>query len=140
MQTIATRLSQVRATKGWSLSELGRRANMPASTVQRIELERNDPSIKIVRRLAVALEIDAVWLAFGGLDRFDGVDATVAARLLQARQAKGLSLRKLATLAAVEASTLSHIERGHGEPSLRVLRRLSQALDVSASWLGCLET
>jgi len=67
------------------------------------------------------------------------VAATVAERLLQARQAKGLSLRKLASLISVEPSTLSHIERGHSEPSLRVLRSLARVLEVSPSWLGCLE-
>lgn len=56
--------------------------------------------------------------------------STVAQRLLEARQAKGWSLRELARRAGVDAATLSHLERGHTEPSLEVVRRLSAALEM----------
>lgn len=68
--TLAGRLITTRQARGFSLAELGRRAGVQASTVQRIELEQHEPSLKVLRNLARALEIDVAWLAFG--DRPDG--------------------------------------------------------------------
>jgi transcriptional regulator with XRE-family HTH domain len=68
--TLASRLIATRQARGFSLAELGRRAGVQASTVQRIELEQHEPSLKVLRNLARALEVDVAWLTFG--DRPDG--------------------------------------------------------------------
>jgi len=47
------------------------------------------------------------------------------------RKQADLSLRELAALTQVSNAYLSQLERGLHEPSVRVLRSLSQALDVS---------
>lgn len=52
----------------------------------------------------------------------------------QRRQAN-LSLRELAALTQVSNAYLSQLERGLHEPSVRVLRSLSAALDVSVEQL-----
>jgi transcriptional regulator with XRE-family HTH domain len=52
----------------------------------------------------------------------------------QRRQAN-LSLRELAALTQVSNAYLSQLERGLHEPSVRVLRSLSAALDVSVETL-----
>lgn len=52
----------------------------------------------------------------------------------QRRQAN-LSLRELAALTQLSNAYLSQLERGHHEPSVRVLQSLSAALDVSVSQL-----
>jgi transcriptional regulator with XRE-family HTH domain len=51
------------------------------------------------------------------------------------RQMADLSLRRLAELANVSNAYLSQIERGLHQPSLRVLRSIAQALNVSADTL-----
>lgn len=48
------------------------------------------------------------------------------------RRIAGLTLRQLADLADVSNAYLSQIERGKHEPSVRVLRQVAQALNVSA--------
>ena len=53
--------------------------------------------------------------------------------LRQQRRQANLSLRELAALTQVSNAYLSQLERGHHEPSVRVLRQLSAALDVSVS-------
>jgi transcriptional regulator with XRE-family HTH domain len=63
--TLAGRLIATRQARGFSLAELGRRAGVQASTVQRIELEQHEPSLKVLRSLAQALEVDVAWLTFG---------------------------------------------------------------------------
>lgn len=51
------------------------------------------------------------------------------------RQLAKLSLRQLADLTAVSNPYLSQVERGMHQPSVRVLRAISQALDLSAETL-----
>jgi len=51
------------------------------------------------------------------------------------RQMADLSLRQLAELTNVSNAYLSQIERGLHQPSLRVLRSIAQALNVSADTL-----
>jgi len=51
------------------------------------------------------------------------------------RRRANLSLRGLAALTQLSNAYLSQLERGRHEPSVRVLRSLSAALDVSVSTL-----
>jgi len=51
------------------------------------------------------------------------------------RQVANLSLRQLADLAAISNPYLSQVERGLHQPSVRVLRSIAQALNISAETL-----
>lgn len=51
------------------------------------------------------------------------------------RQMANLSLRQLSAIAKVSNPYLSQVERGVHQPSLRVLRGIAEALDVSAESL-----
>jgi len=51
------------------------------------------------------------------------------------RQMANLSLRQLSALAEVSNPYLSQVERGMHEPSVRVLRSIAEALNVSAETL-----
>ncbi len=51
------------------------------------------------------------------------------------RQLADLSLRQVAALADISNPYLSQVERGLHEPSMRVLRSIAQALDLSAETL-----
>lgn len=51
------------------------------------------------------------------------------------RQVANLSLREMARVTDVSNAYLSQIERGLHQPSVRVLRSLAEALDVSAETL-----
>jgi transcriptional regulator with XRE-family HTH domain len=68
------------------------------------------------------------------------VDEDDARRMLGAfiraqRQMANLSLRQLSVLAKVSNPYLSQVERGLHEPSVRVLRSIGEALNVSAETL-----
>jgi transcriptional regulator with XRE-family HTH domain len=56
----------------------------------------------------------------------------LGAHLRARRELAGLSLRSLAALTGVSNAYLSELERGHHEPSLRVLGKVAEALDVPA--------
>lgn len=56
-------------------------------------------------------------------------------RLRRARQIRGLQQGELALKAGLPPASISHFENGTRKPSFDNLRRLSQALDVSADFL-----
>ena len=55
----------------------------------------------------------------------------IGTRLKSLRQQRGLSQRKLARLAGVSNATVSLIEHGRTDPSMGLLRRILESLDVS---------
>ena len=61
--------------------------------------------------------------------------ATLAPYLRAQRQMARLSLRSLATMTGVSDSYLSQVERGLHEPSVRVLKAIAEALDLSSATL-----
>lgn len=62
---------------------------------------------------------------------FDAQKQSLARSLVRLRLSQGLSQEALAYEAEVERSYVSLIERGQGNPSLRVLCQLAQRLGVS---------
>ena len=60
---------------------------------------------------------------------------TLGSYIRAQRQVANLSLRQLADLAAVSNPYLSQVERGLHQPSVRVLRSIAQALNISAETL-----
>ena len=59
----------------------------------------------------------------------------LSARLRQARQLRGMTLKVLADAASCSESLLSKIENAKAYPSLPMLNRLVQALGMSMGWL-----
>ena len=59
--------------------------------------------------------------------------AHVVAELMAIRKKQGLSHETLATMTKLHRSTISLIESGKREPTLRTVLRLSTALDVKLS-------
>lgn len=59
----------------------------------------------------------------------------LSTRLRQARQLRGMTLKVLADAAGCSESLLSKIENGKAYPSLPMLTRLVQALDMSMGWI-----
>ncbi len=55
---------------------------------------------------------------------------TVGTRLLEVRQARGLSLRALAAASGLSVNAISRIERGDSSPTVSSLQRLATALEV----------
>jgi transcriptional regulator with XRE-family HTH domain len=60
---------------------------------------------------------------------------SVAVRLQNWRQRRGLSISALAQAAKISKSTLSEFERNNGNPSLSTLWALAQALNIPLSFL-----
>ncbi len=65
----------------------------------------------------------------------DNTSALLGAFIRAQRQMANLSLRQLSALTAVSNPYLSQVERGLHEPSVRVLKSIAGALNVSAETL-----
>ncbi|HRB02738.1 MAG TPA: XRE family transcriptional regulator [Ilumatobacteraceae bacterium] len=63
------------------------------------------------------------------------VRQAVAANMRRARMARGLSLREMATQTGLSKALLSQIEREVANPTVAVLTRIAQALDLTFSEL-----
>jgi transcriptional regulator with XRE-family HTH domain len=61
-------------------------------------------------------------------------------RLRQARQARGLSLRRLATVVGVSPSLISQVETGRAKPSVNTLYALANELGISLDTLLFMDT
>jgi transcriptional regulator with XRE-family HTH domain len=59
----------------------------------------------------------------------EAVSVDVGTRLRQLREARGVSIRTLATMSGLSANALSMIERGKTSPSVSTLYRLAAALE-----------
>jgi transcriptional regulator with XRE-family HTH domain len=59
------------------------------------------------------------------------VAARLASNVAQLREARGLTQQQMAKLAGVPRATWAHLESGHANPTLTVLNRAAEALQVS---------
>ncbi len=66
-------------------------------------------------------------------ERFNSAIQTLAINIRQLRMAAGLSQEALALSADVDRTYVSQIERGIGNPSLLILCRLCDVLDVAVA-------
>ncbi len=60
----------------------------------------------------------------------EALSVNVGVRLRELREARGASMRALATKSGLSANALSMIERGHTSPSVSTLYKLADALEV----------
>ena len=65
----------------------------------------------------------------------DKIVAGVTRRLREAREAQGMSMNQLGSLAGLDQVTISRIEKGERSPTLRSLVKIAAALGVTLSEL-----
>jgi len=111
--------------------------------VLRIESEASVPSVDVVSKLASVLQVSPGYLAYGiepSLPSSVGESAmTLAERLRQVRELRGLSLNALAKVSGVARTTIGYIEGGETSPSVATVELLARALGVSVCWLAYAE-
>ena len=65
-----------------------------------------------------------------GSDEFQRIRQIIGIRIRELRVARGLSQERLADLAGCDRTYVGMLERKQGNPSLRVLGRIAEALEV----------
>ncbi len=117
---------KVREEKGYSLAELAERAGISVSYLSEIERGSKKPSLKTMNKLSSSLNMAGREFLQDSADESFALGARI--RLL--REERGMSLQDLATATGFSYSYICEIERGLVEPSLRALRKASEALNV----------
>ena len=82
------------------------------------------------------------WVWFEGVETVPRNPSTrrMGDRLRQARQARGMSLRRLADVLGVSPSLISQVETGRAKPSVNTLYAMANELDISLDVLLFMDT
>lgn len=140
---IGKRLRALRRQHNIGGKPLSIAANLSGTAVLRIESEASVPSVDVVAKLATVLHVSPGYLAYGiepSLPSSVGESAiTLAERLRQVRELRGLSLNALAKVSGVARTTIGYIEGGETSPSVATVELLARALGVSVCWLAYAE-
>jgi transcriptional regulator with XRE-family HTH domain len=122
----------LREERGYTLQEMAKKANLSLSYLSEIERGSKRPSLKTIEKLAAALNVSKTQLIEGDIS---DKGLSLGDRIRMMRVDKDFSLQELGQKAGVSPSYLSEIERGTVYPALNTLKRIAEALDVSASTL-----
>ncbi|MTI84198.1 MAG: helix-turn-helix transcriptional regulator [Firmicutes bacterium] len=122
----------LREERGYTLQEMAKKANLSLSYLSEIERGSKRPSLKTIEKLAGALNVAKTQLVEGDIT---DKGLSLGDRIRMMRVDKDLSLQDLGQKAGVSPSYLSEIERGTVYPALNTLKRIGEALSVSASIL-----
>lgn len=135
------RLRKMRKAKGLSASALGLAAGLSKNSAILLDRAEKCPRVNTAEKLARVLGVSPAWLAFGlgeaaasgeqGPLRCEGL----AARAMEARNARRLSVRETDRMAGNAEGVVKSIEHG-GMPALDTLEALAKALGVSPAWLA----
>lgn len=157
----SARLIQSRMTADVTLVTVGARCGLSHVAIAKSENGGSVPRVNTVERLAYALGVSPVWLAFGHdgeepfaervrrsllrvprdprpsepkpcPDAFHGLPG----RVTQAREAAGLSMRALGLAAGLTGPAIEKIEKGRSVPRLDNVEALAKVLGVSPGWLA----
>jgi transcriptional regulator with XRE-family HTH domain len=143
------RLRRIRKQRKLSASALSLLACMSRGSVGFLEVGTRLPRVNTVERLANALKVSPAWLAFGTEASFEPADGGellcvgLAARVMDARVARGLGNKDMARRAEISAAEARAVQSGT-MPTLDTIEQLAKALSVSSAWLafgiGAMET
>ena len=123
-------LRQYRKNKDFTLMELAQTVGVSASYLSEIEQGKKRPSLKIIKRICTALDImpgEVLPLKTDLEER----EISLGEKIRLARLRKGWNLTETGKKAAISPAYLSQIERSQVNPSIAVLKRLAEVLEVS---------
>lgn len=123
-------LRRYRKSKGFTLMELAQTVGVSASYLSEIEQGKKKPSVKITKRICSALGIVPGEVLPFKTD-LDEQEISQGEKIRLARLRKGWNLTETGKKAGISPAYLSQIERGQVNPSIAVLKRLTQVLEVS---------
>ena len=118
LRTLGDHLKRKRLDLGLLQRAVAQKLGVAEASVYNWENGRSSPALRFVPRI----------LAFLGYDPYDTQPENLGERIVAARRRLGLTQRELARRLDVDASTLGRWERGEGQPSRKLVGRLSALL------------
>lgn len=134
-------IKKIREDKKLGVNELSRISGVNASYISALERgEKKNPTVTTLKKIAKALDVtvDELLQSEPVIDEklkewdFKGVNLMLGDNIKLLREARKISLSKLARLADISPGYLSDIEKGNKtSPSIDVLEKLASILDVN---------
>ena len=126
---IGGRIREVLCEHGWTQKYLAEQAGIAAPHVCKIVNGLCIPHKSTVDLMADVLGVSADWL-LNGENNMD-----FAEKLRQAREQKRMTQEELSEIIGIHFSSISNYETGRSMPTSFILKRMCDALDVSADYL-----
>jgi len=133
---VGAAILRIRSRLQLSQSTLAERANLCCTYLTGLEAGKRNPSIKTLRTLAKALDIDIAEL-FGSEEK-NGARRRrlpLGPRIRKLREERGLSQAALAAVLQIDRTYVAGVELGNRNPTLRSVARIAQALNISVTAL-----
>lgn len=114
LNTLGDHLRKRRLNLGLLQQEVAEQLGVAEATIVNWERNHTSPEIRFIPRI----------IAFLGYNPGDRQSGTLGQRLVTYRRRMGLSQKKLALYFGIDPTTLARWERGKGQPSKKLGRRL----------------
>ena len=132
LNEFAQRLKFFRKKKGWTQPQLAEKTGVAESTIYFYEVGRNYPNIILLKYLCEALEVSSNNLIGLGETTIEvDLPADFSQRLKYFRKLKGIGQKRLVRLSNVSLSQIQNYEHYRSSPNVLILKKLSDALNVS---------
>jgi transcriptional regulator with XRE-family HTH domain len=138
-ETAANRIKELREARGLSAAELGKRAGMSQPQVSRLENSNRRLKVEQVVALAKALGVSTQEIISGDPDTAGDGDAhlmrEMGDRLVQAREALGLSQEEFASMHGVPIADLDNWEQGRRYPDPQFIVAIWKRHRINSDWI-----
>ena len=118
-------IRKIREEQGYTLSQLAEKAKISISYLSEIERGSKKPTLATLNKITLALNVSPSLV----LSQRD-LDLPVGSKIRLLREGKNISMKELAKKLGISVSYLSEIERGHVDPSTKIIQKFSKAVEV----------
>jgi transcriptional regulator with XRE-family HTH domain len=147
LDRIAQSVEILRAHRGWSLAELGRRAGLTTSQAKHMARRRGNPGLADILGIANAFGVTIGQLAGNRMLAVETLNPdpaqydletlhrTAGTRLRAHRQRQRMSIKTLAKRSTLSTTTIRSLERTIHTPTLRTIIRIAAGFNLSLAEL-----
>ena len=146
------RLKELREEMNLSVRQLSNLSGVDFTMIKKIEIGKTDPSVALMSRIMVALELDlrdffneryielfrtclkeqgGIRMNYNNQFEEEAMLVVLGDRLKMIRASKGYTIKELAKLADIERNGYAKIERGDRKVSIGLLCKITIALGIS---------
>lgn len=138
MDSINTRVKQIREHFGLSQAQFALRINKTSGLISLIETDRCNVSEDTIKRICPIFSVNEEWLLTGQGEMTHEVPVdkeNMRKRIQQIRKDNGLSMDKFGASIGYSKQLISFIERGITSPTDEMARKVSLTYGVNLDWI-----
>ncbi|MCR3923350.1 MAG: helix-turn-helix domain-containing protein, partial [Firmicutes bacterium] len=127
---LGDKIRAIREEKQITLEEVGRQLNLSIPYISEIELGERTPSIQTLQKISRYFNVPISLFLHS-----EGKLFTMGKKIRVARDARGMTQKKLASTSNVSPGLIAQLEAGKVQPSLKTIERIAKSLGVSTCYL-----